>query len=71
MPDPAQLGPAIDGSLRLAELRHNVKARQVTTHTHDAPAFDDVSALASVGHRDYQRIEPGGTWTFPEPGLLS
>ena len=74
MPDPAQLARAIDGELRLAELRRNVKARQVTTHTHDAPAFDNVQALARVRHRDYQRIAPNSTWTFPtmeEPGAVT
>lgn len=62
-------------NLELATLRRSVKAHQVTTHSHAAPPFDGNRQLARIGHRDYQRIAPGGgTWEFPRlegPGVVT
>jgi hypothetical protein len=67
--------PKVPPTLELAALKRNVRARQVTTHSHDAPPFAWSKKLSRVGHRDYQRIEAaGGTWSFPVlegPGVVT
>lgn len=49
----------------LATLREGVKARQVTTHSHDETRLGSRVTVKDVGHRDFQPIPAGGAWVFP------
>jgi hypothetical protein len=60
-PSPTPLGPL--GSM--AMIQPGVKARQVSTHTHDAAALPGYGRYRDVGHYDCKRIAAGGSWEFP------
>jgi len=61
-------------TMQLAELQHGVKARQVTTHTHEAVPLQTYGPLERIGHWDFKAIPAGGSWAFPEmqgPGCVT
>lgn len=49
----------------LAKLRPGLKARQVTTHTHDSVSLPGYGRYKQVGHSDFKRIRAGSAWEFP------
>jgi hypothetical protein len=58
----------------LANLQSGAKARQVSTHSHDAVPRENFSAFHGVGHWDFKSIPPNASWSFPEmegPGCIT
>ena len=58
----------------MAYLKRGVKARQVTTHTHDAMPMEALNPFKKIGHWDFKTIRPNSTWEFPEmkgPGCVT
>ncbi|UCD85533.1 MAG: DUF2961 domain-containing protein [Deltaproteobacteria bacterium] len=59
------LSRLIGPTASLAYLREGVKARQVTTHTHDRVPVGAYKSLQKIGHWDFKYIRPGSAWEFP------
>jgi len=58
----------------LAHLKTGVKARQVSTHTHESVPLMPYRQFKDVGHWDFKKIAAGGSWEFPVmdgPGWVS
>ncbi|OGP61631.1 MAG: hypothetical protein A2V67_01865 [Deltaproteobacteria bacterium RBG_13_61_14] len=58
----------------IANLREGVKARQVSTHTHESAKLGAYRRFQQIGHRDFRTIRPGSSWAFPEmqgPGCVT
>jgi hypothetical protein len=58
----------------LAQVQRGAKARQVSTHTHDAAPADMFAGLRQIGHADFKSIPANGTWEFPTmtgPGSIA
>jgi len=54
--------------------RKGIKARQVSTHTHDAIPIPAYKSLSRIGHWDFKTIKAGKSWEFPEmkgPGCIT
>lgn len=49
----------------MASLRKGVKARQVTTHTHEAVPVNAFNPFKKIGHWDFKNIRAGQKWEFP------
>ena len=64
------LGPAAS----MSYMRPGLKARQVTTHTHEHPNIPGYDRFKDVGHWDCKRIKAGESWEFPKmqgPGCVT
>jgi len=59
------LAQLIGPTASMAYLRKGVKARQVTTHTHDAVPAPALNPFKKIGHWDFKNIRAGSTWEFP------
>ena len=46
-------------------IRKGVKARQVTTHTHDSVPVEVYNAFDKIGHWDFKNLRAGSSWEFP------
>lgn len=58
----------------LAYIREGVKARQVTTHTHETVPISAYNPFKKIGHWDFKNIGAGASWEFPEmkgPGCVT
>jgi hypothetical protein len=58
----------------LAQLKNGVKARQVSTHTHDRAEMPGSKFLREIGHWDCKKIPAGSSWEFPQmqgPGCVN
>ena len=54
--------------------RASAKARQVSTHTHDAAPADVFASYRQIGHADFKSIPANGSWEFPTmngPGSIA
>ena len=49
----------------MATMRKGIKAKQVTTHTHDSVPVGAYKQFKDVGHWDFKRIKAGESWEFP------
>lgn len=49
----------------MAVLRPGVKARQVTTHTHESVPLMPYKPYHDLGHWDFKKIKAGESWEFP------
>lgn len=68
------LGRQIGPTASLANIRKGVKARQVTTHTHEAVPQDLYKPFKKIGHWDFKEIPAGESWEFPRmegPGCVT
>jgi len=49
----------------MAKIKSGVKARQVSTHTHERVPLSAYKQYKDVGHWDFKKIEAGASWEFP------
>lgn len=63
----------VHSTLTMARRKNN-KARQVTTHTHEAVPVKSLNPFKEIGHWDFKNIKAGASWEFPlmqGPGCVS
>ena len=61
-------------ALLIAREKKKIKARQVTTHSHDAVPVKYFNPFKKIGHWDFKDIKASGCWEFPimkGPGCIS
>jgi D-arabinan exo alpha-(1,3)/(1,5)-arabinofuranosidase (non-reducing end) len=49
----------------MTKIKKGLKARQVTTHTHDSVPVKPYKQFKDVGHWDFKKIRAGESWEFP------
>jgi len=58
----------------MAQIKTGVKARQVSTHTHDMAQMPGSQIFREIGHWDCKKIPAGSSWEFPKmqgPGCVT
>ena len=58
------LHPMTGTTASLAQIQQGAKARQVSTHTHDAAPADVFASHRRIGHADFKSIPANGSWEF-------